>query len=82
MTEDLPMLKGVTPEQLGPQLISPVVLFLASDLAADLTGQIVGVQGGKIFLYRMEQTAGVEKDPKQGLWTPQEIKEAWGKLGA
>jgi NAD(P)-dependent dehydrogenase (short-subunit alcohol dehydrogenase family) len=82
MTEDLPMLKGVTPDQLGPQFISPAVLFLASDLAADLTGQIVGVQGGKIFLYRMEQTEGVEKDPKKGLWTPQEIKEAWSKLGA
>lgn len=82
MTEDLPMLKGVTADQLGPHLISPAVLFLASDLAADLTGQIVGVQGGKIFLYRMEQTEGVEKDPKKGLWTPQEIKEAWGKLGA
>lgn len=80
MTEDLPMLKGVTAEQLGPQFISPAVLFLASDLAADITGQIVGVEGGKLFLYRMETTEGVVKEPAQGLWTPQEIKERWAKL--
>ncbi|MBI3184111.1 MAG: SDR family NAD(P)-dependent oxidoreductase [Myxococcales bacterium] len=82
MTEDLPMLKGMSPDQLGPQFISPAVLFLASDLAGDLTGQIVGVQGPKIFLYRMEQTDGVDKDPAKGLWTPQEIREAWGKLSS
>ena len=38
MTEDLPMLQGVTAEQLGPQFISPAVLFLASDLASEITG--------------------------------------------
>jgi NAD(P)-dependent dehydrogenase (short-subunit alcohol dehydrogenase family) len=82
MTEDLPMLKGITADQLGPQFISPAVIFLASDLAADITGQIIGVQGSKLFLYRMEQTEGVEKDAAKGLWTPQEIKEAWGKISA
>lgn len=80
MTEDLPMLKGVTAEQLGPQYISPAVLFLASDLAADITGQVIGVEGPKLFIYRMEQTPGVTKDAAKGLWTPQEIKESWAKL--
>src|SRR5262249_6572371 len=78
MTEDLAMFKGMNADQIGPQFISPVVLFLASDLAADITGQVVGVQGPKIFLYKMEQTPGLEKDPKRGLWTPQEIRENWG----
>jgi NAD(P)-dependent dehydrogenase (short-subunit alcohol dehydrogenase family) len=81
MTEDLPILKGITVEQAGPQFISPAVLFLASDLAADVTGQVIGVRGGKLFMYRMEVTEGVDKDPKKGLWTPQEIKEAWAKIG-
>jgi NAD(P)-dependent dehydrogenase (short-subunit alcohol dehydrogenase family) len=80
MTEDLPMFKGMSQDQMGPQLISPAVLFLASDLAADVTGQVIGVQGGKMFLYKMEQSEGVEKDPKQGLWTPQEIKEKWARI--
>lgn len=80
MTEDIPLLKGTTAETMGPQFISPAVLFLASDMAADITGQIVGVHGGKIFLYRMDQTEGVEKAPEQGLWTPQELKEQWAKI--
>ncbi len=80
MTEDLAMFKGVSAEQIGPQFISPAVLFLASDLAADITGQAIGVHGPKLFLYRVEQTQGVEKDPRKGLWTPQEIREAWGRI--
>jgi len=80
MTEDLAMFKGVSAEQLGPQFVSPAVLFLASDLAGDITGQIVGVQGPKIFLYKMEQTEGVEKDPKKGLWTARELRENWARI--
>jgi NAD(P)-dependent dehydrogenase (short-subunit alcohol dehydrogenase family) len=80
MTEDLAIFKGITTEQVGPQFVSPVALFLASDLAADITGQVIGVQGPKVFLYRMEQTDGVEKDPKKGLWTPQELRESWSKI--
>ena len=80
MTEDLAMMKGVSADQLGPQFVSPVVLFLASELAADITGQIIGVHGPKVFVYRMEQTPGVEKDPKKGLWSPQEIRAAWGRI--
>ncbi|HEY6104680.1 MAG TPA: SDR family NAD(P)-dependent oxidoreductase [Anaeromyxobacteraceae bacterium] len=80
MTSDLAMFKGATEKDLGPQFIAPVVVFLASDLAQDVTGQVVGVQGGKVFLYRMETTGGVEKDPAKGLWTPEEIKAAWGKI--
>src|SRR3954462_46308 len=49
MTEDLPILKGMTAEDVGPQFISPAVLFLASDLAADVTGEVIGVRGPKLF---------------------------------
>jgi NAD(P)-dependent dehydrogenase (short-subunit alcohol dehydrogenase family) len=77
MTEDLPMMKGIKTEDLGPQFIAPVAAFLASDLAADISGQIVGVQGGKVFLYRMAETEGATKPT---LWTPQEIKERWSEI--
>jgi NAD(P)-dependent dehydrogenase (short-subunit alcohol dehydrogenase family) len=80
MTSDLAMMKGATEKDLGPQLIAPLVVFLASDLAQDITGQVVGVQGGKIFLYRMETTGGVDKEPSRGLWTPEELKAAWDKI--
>ncbi len=78
MTQDLAMFKGMTPEQIGPQYIAPVAAFLASDLAADVTGQILGVHGPKIFLYRMTENEGVTKDG--GPWSPVEIKERWGEI--
>jgi NAD(P)-dependent dehydrogenase (short-subunit alcohol dehydrogenase family) len=80
MTDDLPVFAGLTAEQLGPQFISPVVLHLASPASADLTGQIIGVQGGRVFAYRMEQSDGVEKDPATGLWTPETLAAQWAKI--
>ena len=79
MTSDLAMFKGLTPEQIGPQYIAPVAAFLASDLAADVTGTIVGVQGPKIFLYKMIETVGVSHEG--GPWNPAEIKERWTEIG-
>src|SRR5919206_151903 len=78
MTQDLQMFKGLTAEQIGPQYIAPVVAFLASDLAADITGTIVGVQGPKIFLYRMVENEGVTREG--GPWSPAEIKERWAEI--
>ena len=81
MTSDLAMMKGATEDSLGPQLIAPAVVFLASELAAAITGQVIGVEGGKIFVYRMERTEGVLRDPASGTWTPREIAEAWERIG-
>jgi NAD(P)-dependent dehydrogenase (short-subunit alcohol dehydrogenase family) len=78
MTSDLQMFKGMTPEQIGPQYIAPVAAFLASDLAAEITGTIVGVQGPKVFLYKMIETEGVTREG--GPWSPAEIKERWGEI--
>jgi NAD(P)-dependent dehydrogenase (short-subunit alcohol dehydrogenase family) len=78
MTQDLPMFQGLTPEQIGPQYVAPVAAFLASDLAADITGVVVGVQGPKIFVYRMTETEGVIREG--GPWSAAEIKERWGEI--
>jgi len=78
MTEDLQMFKGLTAEQIGPQYVAPVAAFLASDLAADIPGASVGVQGPKIFVYRMVEGEGVTREG--GPWSPAEIKERWGEI--
>jgi hypothetical protein len=57
------------------------VVFLASSLADGVTGQVVGVQGGRIFVYRVETTVGVERNPAQGSWSAEEIREAWDRIG-
>lgn len=81
MTEDLAMLKAMgegVKEMLAPEHISPVAVFLASDLAADVNGTIVGVQGSAVSIYKMTQSAGVA--PKGSNWTAQELKERWGEI--
>jgi NAD(P)-dependent dehydrogenase (short-subunit alcohol dehydrogenase family) len=80
MTEDLAMLKAVpnAQEVLSPEHISPVALFLASDLSADITGTIVGVQGTKVSVYKMIETTGTT--PKGSSWTAQELRERWTEI--
>jgi NAD(P)-dependent dehydrogenase (short-subunit alcohol dehydrogenase family) len=78
MTEDLQMMKGVSATQLGPQHVAPIAVFLASDLAAEITGQIVGVHGAKVFLYKMTETPGVTHEG--GGWSPAELKERWAEI--
>ena len=82
MTRDLKAFQGASDRDLGPQFIAPAVVFLASPLADGITGQVLGIQGGKIFLYRMETTEGVDKDPGLGPWTAEEIRGAWDRIGA
>ncbi len=79
MTQDLQMMKGVTQEQMGPQHIAPVAVFLASDLAGDITGQIVGVHGPKVFLYKMTETEGATHKG-DSTWSAAELKERWAEI--
>jgi NAD(P)-dependent dehydrogenase (short-subunit alcohol dehydrogenase family)/acyl dehydratase/putative sterol carrier protein len=77
MTEDISMV----PEEMRPEQISPMVLFLASDAAADLTGRTFGIHGQQLFEYKMLMTEGVTKSG-DALWTPGEIAEALPRIGA
>jgi len=69
MTDDI----DAVPGEAKPEFIAPIVLFLASDLAADITGRIFGVHGNHLFEYKMEMTRGVDKGEE--MWKPSEIKE-------
>jgi NAD(P)-dependent dehydrogenase (short-subunit alcohol dehydrogenase family) len=80
MTEDLKMVQAIpnAKEMLAPDHISPVALFLASDLAADINGTIVGVMGTKVSVYKMIETTGTT--PKGATWTAQELRERWAEI--
>jgi len=80
MTEDLKMVQAIpnAKEMLAPDHISPVALFLASDLAADINGTIVGVMGTKVSVYKMIETTGTT--PKGASWTAQELRERWAEI--
>jgi len=80
MTEDLQMMSMMpnAKEMLAPDHIAPVAVFLGSELAADITGTIVGVQGPKVSLYKMIETTGAT--PKGGNWLPAELRERWAEI--
>jgi hypothetical protein len=82
MTSDLKAFQGASERDLGPRFVAPAVVFLASPLAEGIAGQVLGVQGGKIFLYRMETTSGADKDPALGPWSAEEIRAAWDRIAA
>ena len=75
MTENI----AAVPEDVTPEMISPFVVYLGSEMAQDITGRIFGTHGPQIFEYRMMMTDGVTKD--DGLWTASEIAEAMEEIG-
>jgi NAD(P)-dependent dehydrogenase (short-subunit alcohol dehydrogenase family) len=75
MTEDIPMLQQMGVSEMGPEHIAPVVTWLASDLASELSGEIVGVHGKKVFFYKMDESAGLDTPPAGDAWTPQALAE-------
>jgi NAD(P)-dependent dehydrogenase (short-subunit alcohol dehydrogenase family) len=72
MTSDL-MGAPEMEKKMAPNLISPLIVFLASDLSKDVTKTTFFVGGGKISEMRMTRTEGVTKTDDDGLWTPEEI---------
>ncbi|MDA0346772.1 MAG: SDR family NAD(P)-dependent oxidoreductase [Verrucomicrobia bacterium] len=75
MLTDLPQLKEKAEtgdHDIGPETISPMVAFLASDEAKDISGMTFGIHGKHIFSYRMMTSHGADSN-EEGGWTPEEI---------
>jgi len=61
--------------------IAPMVVYLVSDKARHITGQVYTVSGGKIAVWN--QPVEVRAMFKDGRWTPQEIEQRLpGTVGA
>ncbi len=75
LTEDI---DGV-PSEMTPEHVTPMVLFLASDKACDITGRIFGIHGQHLFEYQMKTTPGVEKEGYE-LWAMEEIAERFEEI--
>ncbi len=81
MTEDLPMMAAMpnASDLLSPAFVAPAALFLASELAGDITGAVLAVEGKRMYVYRMVQTpAVVPRDPAG--WSAAEIRDRWSEI--
>jgi NAD(P)-dependent dehydrogenase (short-subunit alcohol dehydrogenase family) len=62
-----------------PEDIAPMVCFLVSDKARDVTGQIYTVNGGRIAVWN--QPEEVREMRKDGRWSVDEIASRFGEVG-
>ena len=75
MTEDI----DAVPDAMRPEDIAPLVVWLASDASAEVTGRVFGAHGRHYFEYTVETTPGVE--PEQA-WTHEGITAAFERITA
>jgi NAD(P)-dependent dehydrogenase (short-subunit alcohol dehydrogenase family) len=67
-------------QQMTPEKIAPLVVYLASDRAEGITGQIFGVRNNEVFLF--SQPRPVRTIHRSDGWTPQKLDEQLkGALG-
>jgi len=80
LTSSIPAIAAIPngEEVLSPRYVADVALFLASDLAAGITGQVIDVGGPQLSFHRMLQSTPAL--PEEGRWTPQELQRRWGEL--
>jgi len=65
-------------DSMDPENVAPLVAYLASDLAAEVNGQVIGVSGGEIEIF---QPWTPEKSlSKDGRWEIQELAEEMKKF--
>ncbi|MGH9017449.1 MAG: SDR family oxidoreductase [Acidimicrobiales bacterium] len=62
-----------------PEEIAPMVVYLLSDKAKDVTGQIYTVVGSRIAVWN--QPVEVREMTVDGKWTPEVIAERFGEIG-
>jgi NAD(P)-dependent dehydrogenase (short-subunit alcohol dehydrogenase family) len=63
----------------APETVAPFIIYLCSDAAADINGQVFDVTGGSIALYS-EPVKKKSIDKKEGLWTLEELADLVPKV--
>jgi hypothetical protein len=62
--------------RMDPAAVSPLVTYLASDLAREHSGKTFFCGGGRIAEMKVVTATGVTKKDASQLWTAQEVAEA------
>ena len=74
------MTEGISavPDEFGPEKVSPFMVFLASDLAKDVTGRVFGIRGREILEYKYKITDGARA--AGDAWTAQEVADRFKEI--
>jgi NAD(P)-dependent dehydrogenase (short-subunit alcohol dehydrogenase family) len=78
MTQRLPEARRGAATATPPEAIAPVVVFLASDRAAHITGQVVGVRGSEVTIF--SHPAPVRTATSAEPWTGERLAEVWDRV--
>lgn len=62
-------------EKMSPRDIAPLAVYLASEQAAQVSGQVFGVRGKEIFVF--SQPRPVRAVHRAGGWTPEHVAEVF-----
>lgn len=63
LTEDAPLFKSIKPESMAPEQVAPLVSFLLSDLAKDVSGEWLGAAGGRSYAISARESTGAFLGP-------------------
>jgi len=77
MTQRLPEARRGAATATPPEAIAPVVVYLASDRAAHITGQVVGVRGNEVSI--ISHPAPVRAATSAEPWTGERLAEVWDR---
>jgi NAD(P)-dependent dehydrogenase (short-subunit alcohol dehydrogenase family) len=77
MTQRLPSDRRALSTATPPDAIAPVAAFLASDRAAHITGQVVGVRGTEVTVF--SHPAPLRTVTAAAPWTPEALAETWDR---
>lgn len=80
LTEGLPLFSTIGEDRLGPAFVAPAALFLASDLAGDLSGEVLAVAGNKLSTWRHIESRGALGDDPRVAWTVEDLRARWDEL--
>src|SRR6184192_4527298 len=77
MTQRLPGERRALATATPPEAIAPVVTFLASDRAAHITGQVIGVRGTEVTVF--SHPAPLRTATRAEEWTAEALAESWDR---
>jgi len=77
MTQRLPGERRGLATATPPEAIGPVATFLASDRAAHITGQIIGVRGTEVTVF--SHPAPLRTATRAEEWTAEALAESWDR---